>query len=95
MHPNVVVIPYYFNKETVRGVSYYQMLYTYVLSEAQQLPQNAVFQQVGAPLHITRTGRSLPDEMIPDSWNGRSNRLASNINRITPSGLIPVEILER
>lgn len=40
--------------ETVRGFHYYQILYIYVWLRAVQFSQNAAFQQIKAPSHITR-----------------------------------------
>lgn len=61
MHANGAAISYYINKDTVLGVKYYQMLVTYVRSEAQQFPHNIVFPQDEAPPHIRRAIRSLLD----------------------------------
>lgn len=71
IHANGVLDPYYFFNETVRGDDYFQMLNTYVRSEAAMFPQNALFQQDGAPPHTTREVRSLLNELFPNSWIGR------------------------
>lgn len=65
MHANRAVDSHSFNNETVRRVIYYQMLNTYIQSESQQFPGNAVSQQNGAFLHITCAVRSHFDEMFP------------------------------
>lgn len=68
VHANKVIGLNYFHNETVR-VNYSQKLETFVQSEAQQFPWASVFHQQGAPFHITRTIRSLLDEMFPNSLN--------------------------
>lgn len=64
MHPNVVVGPYHFNNETVQRVGYYQMLDSYLWSEAQQFIQKAEFQQDRSCLHFPSAVRSLLDAML-------------------------------
>lgn len=70
-HGNGVVGPYYFNIATVQGVDHFITLDTYILSEAQQFPQNALFQQDGSPFYITRAFCSRLDEKSPSLWIGR------------------------
>lgn len=44
-HANGVLGSYFLNDGTIRKVDYYQMLYSYVHSDAQQLPQDPILQQ--------------------------------------------------
>lgn len=53
MYANCLAGPYYFNDTIVSGVAKFQMLETYLQSEVEVLPQNAVFQQNGALPHLT------------------------------------------
>lgn len=50
-----VVDSYFYNNESGKKVSYFQMLYSYILSECQQIKHNDSFQPEGAPPQITRT----------------------------------------
>lgn len=68
---NDVVVPYYFNNHTSKGVKYNQMLYTYNWSEAPKYPQNAVTQLSRAPPHIKNPISSLLYAMVLISWIGK------------------------
>lgn len=66
-----IVDTYYFSSRAVSGVDYYQMLDTYVWSEAQQLTQNVAFQEDGALPYVTVAVYFLFGLMVPNLWVGR------------------------
>ncbi len=53
IHSQVVLDPYYFDNETVRKEDYCELLDSYVRAEAENFPDNALFQQDGAPPHTS------------------------------------------
>lgn len=61
MTANGVIGLHHFDNETVQREGYYQMVDTYVQSEGQNFPQNAVFLEDRASPHTTRAVRSLLD----------------------------------
>lgn len=60
-----MVVPYYFNFETVKGIEHYQKLEAYFWSEAQHIPQIYIFQQDGGPPHSTHALCFILDEKFP------------------------------
>ena len=49
IHSQGVLDPYYFDNETVRKEDYCELLDSYVRAEAENFPDNALFQQNDAP----------------------------------------------
>lgn len=95
MHAYGVLRQHYFINRTAQAVNYYQMLDTYVQSEAQQLSQIAVFQHYGALPHITRAFRSLLDEIFDlMDWKVRFNVCQAIPPSLAPTGLFRLKILE-
>lgn len=60
----------YFKNGKVRGVEYYQMLDTYLISEGHIVPQNAVLEQGSPAPHITLAILSSLDVMLSNSKIG-------------------------
>lgn len=84
MHVVGVVRPYYINNG-VRHVSYYQMLDSYGRSQAQQFPQNSLFQQdeLILKLHSPRPSVLYGVKCFQfHDWEIWSNRLASKIAQL-------------
>lgn len=66
MHTNGELGPYLYSYEAFMGIVYNQFLFTYVRTEAQQLPQVAVLHHDEALPHTSRTLFSLLNEVFPN-----------------------------
>lgn len=96
-HANGVLGFYYFKKETVKGVDYYQVQDIYVWSDPPQFPRNAAFQQDEALPHITRAP-SVRFWIICfriHDWEIPCSTMASQITRLNPTGRFPSGICTR
>lgn len=71
VHDNDVIGPHHITSKTFEQVDYYEMLNSYVRSETQYFPQNAAFQQDGAPPQITRAVHCFSNKTFPISWTRR------------------------
>ena len=63
--------PYYFDNETVRKEDYCELLDSCVRAEAENFPDNALFQQYGAPPHTSHAARSLLADIFSQNWIGK------------------------
>lgn len=83
VHASCLAGPYYVSNELGREAHFKQMLYSYVRSEAQQLPEKAVFQQDGGLHDISCAVHSLLGDVAEFmDWWMWSSRLASKNTRL-------------
>ena len=68
IHSEGMLDLYYFNDETVRKEHCCELLNTYVRNERQNFPENALFQQYGAPAHTSRYARALLQQLLEENW---------------------------
>lgn len=88
-------ILHYFIHARLSGVDYYQMQGTYILSDAQQLPQNAGSRKKELLLTLHASSVFLQMEVSEFmEWELWSNRLASKITWLRTNWLFPLKISE-
>ncbi len=62
---------HYIDNEIVRKENYCELLDSYVRSEAENSPDNAIFQLDSAPLHTSLAARSLLAHIFVQNWIGK------------------------
>ncbi len=71
IHSQSVLDSYYFDNETVRKEYFCALLDSFVRAEAENYPDNALFQTNGAPPHISHAARSLLAHIFGQNWIGK------------------------
>ncbi len=71
IHSQGVQDPYYFDNETARKQDYCELIDSYVRAEAENFPDNALFQQDGALPHTSHAARSLLADIFDQNWIGK------------------------
>lgn len=68
VHADALVVSYSFSSRTVRGVDYYQMLESYVRSEAQRFPQNSNFSRTEIVIKLNALYVSFWETCFRNYW---------------------------
>ncbi|KAG8251768.1 hypothetical protein J6590_072609 [Homalodisca vitripennis] len=90
--------PFFFEGDTVNGMSYLQMLQNWLFPQLQADSGDFIFQQDGAQPHWHNNVRQLLNNTLLDRAHGTSRQcpslLASKITRLDPMRLFLVRICE-
>ena len=73
---NGIIVPYFFENESVTGESYYKMLRYFFFPKMRNYGDDYIFQQDGAPPHFALRVRRYLDQKLQTRWIGRAGPTA-------------------